>query len=234
MPGFAGKVFHNNANRPVVDVADNQVKGLGIFSSVEDRNALDPTIQTDGFLALTNDGSAYRAYVFTGDTWGDGNSWTEIGTSGTLPAGANFSILVRDESNNVMFDTSPRASAYEVFNSAGASVPTVTLTRTSDDNGVAAATGNGDILGQFKFQGHDSTDVLREAGIIKFSQTSIAQNGYINSKVEIGVSNSNGIQTALTINEERVVSMPKQSTAPVAVEGGLYADASDNLYFGVS
>ena len=234
MPGFAGKVFHNNANRPVVDVADNQVKGLGIFSSVSDRNALDSTIQTDGFLALTNDGNSYKAYVFTGDTWGEESSWSEVGASAELPAGSNFSILVRDSSNNAVFDTSPRASAYEVFNSSGASAPSVVMTRTADDSGVAQATANGDVLGEFRFRGHDSGDVLREAGIIKFVQSSAAASGHVNTKLEIGVGNSNGVQTALTINEERVVSIEKQAAAPAAVEGGLYADTSDNLYFGVS
>jgi hypothetical protein len=233
MPGFAGKVFHNNANRPVVDVADNQVKGLGIFSSVSDRNALDPTIQTDGFLALTNDGGSYKAFVFTGSTWNNDSDWTEVGGD-ALPTGSNYSVLVRGGDNAVSFDTTPRISAVEVFNSAGASAPNVMFTRTGDDSGVAQATGNNDILGEFRFRGHDSGDVLREAGIIKFVQTSVAQSGHINTKVEIGVGNSNGVETALTINEEKVVSIAKQSTVPTAVEGGLYADTSDNLYFGIA
>lgn len=234
MPGFAGKVFHNNADRPIVDVSDNQVKGLGIFASVSDRNNLDSTVRTDGFLALTQVDSQYKAFVYTGNTWGSTDSWTEIGTSATLPTGANFSILVRDSANNAVFDTSPRASSFEVFNSAGATAPSVVMTRTTDSSGVAQATANGDILGEFRFRGHDSGDVLREAGIVRFVQSTAAASGHVNTKVEIGVGNSNGVETALTINEEKVLSIQKQSTAPSAVEGGFYADTSDNLYFGVS
>jgi len=231
---FPDNLKHNNANRPVLDIGNNQVKGMGIFASVADRNALDSTIQTDGFLALTNDGGSYRAYVFTGSTWNQTDNWTEVGGDAALPSGSNFSILVRDSSNNAVFDTSPRASSFEVFNSTGATAPSMVMTRTTGASGVAAATASGDVLGEFKFRGHDSGDVLREAGIVRFVQSTASASGHVNTKVEIGVGNSNGVQTALTINEEKVLSIQKQGTAPGAVEGGIYADTSDNLFFGVS
>lgn len=231
---FPDNLKHNNDNRPILDLGNNQVKGMGIFASVSDRDNLDSTIRTDGFLALTQVDSEYKAFVYTGNTWGSTDSWTEIGTGASLPSGANFSILVRDSSNNAVFDESPRASSFEVFNSAGATAPSVVMTRTTDSSGVAQATASGDILGEFRFRGHDSGDVLREAGIVRFVQSTAPTLGHVNTKVEIGVGNSNGVQTALTINEERVLSIQKQSSAPSAVEGGFYADTSDNLYFGVS
>lgn len=83
MPGFAGKVFHNNPNRPIVDIPDNQVRGFGIFDSVASRNALDATIQTDGFVAVTDTADGYKAYMFTGSSWSTEADWTEIGSSTT-------------------------------------------------------------------------------------------------------------------------------------------------------
>jgi len=228
---FPDNLKHNNDNRPILDVSNNQVKGLGIFASVSDRNALDSTIQTDGFLALTNDGGSYKAFVFTGSTWSSESDWTEVGGD-ALPAGSNYSVLVRGGDNAISFNTTPRISAVEVFNSSGASAPNIMFTRTSDDSGAAQATGNGDSLGQITFRGHNSSDSVTDAGLIKFTQVGAAGSS-VSSKMELSVGTSSGSQVALTVNEERVLSIPRLTATPTAVAGGLYADSSDNIYFGV-
>ncbi len=229
---FPDNLKHNNANRPVLDIGNNQVKGLGIFSSVSDRNALDSTVQTDGFLALTNDGGSYKAFVFTGDTWGQTDNWTEIGGD-ALPSGSNFSVLVRDSSNAAVFDTTPRVSAVDVFNSTATASPDLIFTRTSDDSGVAQATTSGQSLGLIKFRGHNSSDAIAEAGFIRYTQVGAAA-ATVSSKMELSVGTSSGQEVAVTVNEEKVLSVSRQVSAPSAVAGGFYADTNDNVYFGIS
>lgn len=229
---FPDNVKHNNDDRPILDLNNNQVKGLGIFASVSDRDSLDSTIRTDGFLALTQVDSQYKAFVYTGNTWGSTDSWTEVGGD-ALPAGSNFSVLVRDATNAVAFDTTPRVSAVAVFNSSGSTAPNIVFTRTSDDSGVAQATGNDDVLGQITFKGHNSSDTVTDSGMVRFTQVGSAT-ANVSSKLEVSVGTSTGSQVGLTLNQERVLSVARQASTPTAVAGGLYADTSDNVYFGVS
>ncbi|MAN61857.1 MAG: hypothetical protein CMI60_07900 [Parvibaculum sp.] len=228
---FPDNLKHNNANRPILDIGNNQVKGMGIFASVADRNALDSTIQTDGFLALTNDGGAYRAYVFTGSTWNQDDNWTEVGGD-ALPSGSNFSVLVRDGSNAVAFDTTPRVSSVDVFNSVGGTSPDIVFTRTSSDSGVAQATTDGQSLGSLTFKGHNNANTSTAAGAIKFTQVGAASTN-VSSKFELSVGTSSGAGVAVTVNEEKVLSLSQQNTPPTVVVGGLYVD-SGNVYFGIT
>lgn len=229
---FPDNLKHNNDNRPILDVNNNQVKGLGIFASIADRNALDSTIQTDGFLALTQVDSTYKAYVFTGSTWGSTDSWTEVGGD-ALPAGSNFSVLVRDSSNTVVFDTTPRVSAVDVFNSVANTEPSIVFTRTSSASGVPAATSDAASLGKVTFRGHNSSNAATDAGAIEFTQVGAA-GSFVSSKLEVSVGTSAGAEVAMTLDQNKVLSLSRQSSTPTAVAGGFYADTSNNIYFGIS
>lgn len=83
MPGFAGKVFHNNSTGVILDTTGGQVKGYGIFVNTSARDTLSINSRVVGFLAIVGD----VPYVYQGanvlDTaWQDTNNWSEIGGGG--------------------------------------------------------------------------------------------------------------------------------------------------------
>lgn len=109
MPKFPGPVQHNNPSDFIVNLTENQVKGLGVFASAAARNSLNANMRVNGFLAVLQDVDKLYIYNSTdlGDTaWATVGNWVEIGSGGgsyTLPiatagalggikVGANLSI----------------------------------------------------------------------------------------------------------------------------------------------
>jgi hypothetical protein len=109
MPKFPGPVQHNNPDDFIVNLTENQVKGLGVFASATVRNSLNAIMRVNGFLAVLQDVDKLYIYNSTdlGDTaWATVGNWVEIGSGGgsyTLPiatanvlggikVGANLSI----------------------------------------------------------------------------------------------------------------------------------------------
>lgn len=79
MPIFPGPVSHNNANDVILDATGNQIKGFGFFADTTERDNLDARLQTSGFLAIVGT----TAYLYTGSTWNNAASWTELGGEGS-------------------------------------------------------------------------------------------------------------------------------------------------------
>jgi hypothetical protein len=109
MPKFPGPVQHNNPDDFIVNLTENQVKGLGVFATAAARNLLNAIMRVNGFLAVLQDVDKLYIYNSTdlGDTaWATVGNWVEIGSGGgsyTLPiatanvlggikVGANLSI----------------------------------------------------------------------------------------------------------------------------------------------
>ena len=90
MPKFPGPVQHNNPSDFIVNLTENQVKGLGVFASATARNSLNANMRVNGFLAVLQDVDKLYIYNSTdlGDTaWATVGNWVEIGSSTayTLP-----------------------------------------------------------------------------------------------------------------------------------------------------
>ena len=79
MPVFIGDVLES-CGGPILDLAGNKVKGVGIFGSSDDRNLLDAEFRTSGYLSVV-DGDLE---VYSGVTWDDANSWTKIASEFSL------------------------------------------------------------------------------------------------------------------------------------------------------
>lgn len=116
MPGFAGKVFHNNSNGVILDTTGGQVKGYGVFGTTSARNDVSINSRVTGFLAIVGS----TAYVYTNasilDTpWEDASNWTEIGSGSGL--------------DNVVEDLSPQLGGdLDVFDGTNAFKLTTTQT----------------------------------------------------------------------------------------------------------
>jgi surface protein len=80
MPKFPGVLLNNNPNAPSLDLNDLQVKGVGIFADVAERDALDTNIQTEGYLSIMKNDD--NVYVYKGGGWTTPANWEKI--SGTI------------------------------------------------------------------------------------------------------------------------------------------------------
>ena len=80
MPKFPGVLLNNNPNAPSLDLNDLQVKGVGIFADVAERDALDVNIQTEGYLSVMKNDD--NVYIYKGGGWTTPANWEKI--SGTI------------------------------------------------------------------------------------------------------------------------------------------------------
>lgn len=79
MPVFIGDVLES-CGGPILDLAGNKVKGVGIFDDTGARNDLDTQFRTSGYLSVV-DGDLE---VYSGSTWDNANSWTKIASEFSL------------------------------------------------------------------------------------------------------------------------------------------------------
>ena len=79
MPVFIGDVLES-CGGPILDLAGNKVKGVGIFGSSDDRDLLDTEFRTSGYLSVV-DGDLE---VYSGVEWENANSWTKIASEFSL------------------------------------------------------------------------------------------------------------------------------------------------------
>ena len=76
MPVFIGDVLES-CGGPILDLSTKQVKGLGVFSTVGDRNELSEPMQSNGYLSVV--GATYpQISVHTGGDWDDGDNWDSM------------------------------------------------------------------------------------------------------------------------------------------------------------
>ena len=109
MPKFPGVLLNNNPNAPSLDLNDLQVKGVGIFADVAERDALDANIQTEGYLAIMKDDDTI--YIYKGGGWTTTSNWDQI--SGKIeildgdgtPSGSISTLIVPDGNLSVVGET---------------------------------------------------------------------------------------------------------------------------------
>lgn len=235
MPVFPGLVSHNNANRPVLDATSNQIKGFGFFDSATERSALNQTIQTRGFLAVTQVSDQYKAFVYTGDDWNDSTSWTEI-SGGSIPGGSKYAVLskVSDVDNDFSWTEAPQFESVTVSKYSISTAPSINLFRSRGSDHTATETQSGDVIAEIGFSGVSIGGGQAAAG--KFVFTQVDHAGYgpgVSTKMDVFVGSDSGDIPAMSINEDRVLSLAVQSTTPAAVSGGLYINAQNQLFLGV-
>lgn len=76
MPVFIGDVLES-CGGPILDLSTKQVKGLGVFDSISDRNDLSALMQSNGYLSVV--GNTYpQISVHTGGAWDDDDNWDAV------------------------------------------------------------------------------------------------------------------------------------------------------------
>lgn len=78
MPVFAGPVRHNDPGSPIVILDENQVAGLGVVTSIEERNAISAFVRRRGYIAQVISGTTTDVYVYVGPGPADPNSPTSL------------------------------------------------------------------------------------------------------------------------------------------------------------
>jgi len=229
---FPEAIAHNNPNRPIVDTTTRQVKGFGLFQSREDRDTLDPTVRANGFMAVTQENAKYRAFIFTGETWDSANDWTEIGSQ---PGGNKYAVLAKLSDVDFDYDwtETPQFESVTVTKYSPSLAPAINLFRSRGSDGVNGETQPGDVIASISFSRVAADNTQAPAGKMVFTQVDSAGYNGISSKTELFVGSDNGDLPALTINEDRVVSVHRHATPPPVVPGGIYANNNNELFFGI-
>lgn len=233
MPVFPGLVRHNNSTEAIIDVTQDQVKGLGLFDSTSDRSSLSDKVQTNGFLAVTQVNNTYKAFVYTGNDWTNDSSWTEIGS---IPGGKKNAVLSKLSDGQLDYDwtETPQFEAVSITQNSNNNPPSINLFRSRGSEDLLTQTQSGDVIAQVAFFGSSIGGNQATAGKMVFTQVQAAGYGPgVSTKMELFVGNDSGDVAALTLNEEKVVSISRQSTAPTPVAGGIYANTSNELFFGI-
>lgn len=230
MPKFPGPVRHSNPDAPVLLLEENQVAGFGVFANTTERDNLPSLLQRDGYIAIVDS----QGYIFNGGTWTDSGDWEPLVG---IPGGNKFGVLAKQ--SNIDFDygwtETPTFEQANISKWSDANNPKLLFTRSRGADHTNDETLTNDILGEIGFTGINTSNASASGGKILFTQTQSSTTAtHVQSKFELFVGTSTGEQVALTANEQRVISIPNLTSPPTAVEGGLYADNTDKLYFGVS
>lgn len=154
-----------------------------------------------------------------------------------IPGGDKYAVLhkLSDADNDYGWTEAPQFEQLSISKWSSTEDPVLNFHYSRGTDHTETTTQPNDILGQIGFTGVNSNNVLAQGGKIAFTQTQAAGNSTnLQTKFELFVGTSAGDQVALTANEERVISIPNLTSTPTAVQGGLYADSTDKLYFGVS
>jgi hypothetical protein len=154
-----------------------------------------------------------------------------------VPGGDKFAVLAKSSDTDYDYDwtESPTFEDLNISKWSTSDNPTLLFSRSQGADHTTTTTAANDILGEIGFRGVSLENNNAVAGKIKVTQTQPStSSNYVQSKLELFTGTKNGEEVALTINDERVTILPNQNEIPSAVQGGLYADNNDKLFFGVS
>ena len=101
MAEFPDLLINPNPNAPTLDASGNQVRGINIFETTAERDALNATVRIPGALAIIKGSDELYQYTATtvDDTaWQNASNWLGIGSSGGGGGteGQDLSFVVRD------------------------------------------------------------------------------------------------------------------------------------------
>ena len=154
-----------------------------------------------------------------------------------IAGGTKFSVLAKSSDTDYDYDwtESPTFESASIAVWGDLATPELLFRKSNGSDHTNTQTLQDDILGEIGFRGINSDTDEVVGGKIRFTQAIDSDTSqFVQSKLELFTGTETGEQVALTINEERVTILPNQSTEPSAVQGGLYADNEDILFFGVS
>ena len=148
MAEFPDLLINPNPNAPTLDASGNQVRGINIFETTAERDALNITVRIPGALAVIK--GSDELYQYTADTvddtaWQNANNWLVIGSSGGGGGteGEDLSLNVR---SNPYTGAGDHEGTVLSIGTLGLTVGTVYLwngTEWADANAGAAATASG-------------------------------------------------------------------------------------------
>lgn len=237
MPKFPGPVRHNNPKDVILDLTQNQIKGIGLFPDITTadtgRSDLPELLRTQGYIATTT--ISPSTHVYTGATTGDQdwqntNNWSNIGSSGLPEAGEQYEILAMGESV-ASWSSDIKPKGITVRNHGAEPNDCVLAFSKKDTNAVTAA---GDILGEIKAEGFGTMGVRSGGPQIRFVAGSDAgpTSTYQSSGIEFYTSDNSGSNRVLTLNTNKSVTFSTDTIdPPVASVGSMYYNSSnDNFY----
>lgn len=154
-----------------------------------------------------------------------------------IPGGDRFAVLakVSDADFDYAWTETPTFEQANISKWSDTLSPKLKFFRSKSSDHIDTTTEIDDILGEIIFTGVNIDNEEASAGKMLFTQVNESDSSNsIQSKFELFVGTSTGDQVALTINQQRVTSIPNLSDTPSAVRGGIYANTSDILFFGVA
>lgn len=155
MAEFPDLLINPNPNAPTLDASGNQVRGINIFETTAERDALNITVRIPGALAIIK--GADELYQYTATTvddtaWEDAGNWLGIGSAGgagvqnlnnldgNLTLVGSGSVTITDDGNNTITIDSTGGGVTDVDGETGA----ITITGTGAVD-VDVITGTGQI-----------------------------------------------------------------------------------------
>ena len=155
MAEFPDLLINPNPNAPTLDASGNQVRGINIFETTAERDALNITVRIPGALSVIK--GSDELYQYTADTvddtaWQDASNWLGIGSAGgagvqnlnnldgnLTPVGSG-SVTITDDGNNTITIDSTGGGVTDVDGETGS----ISITG-GDGIEVDVVTGTGEI-----------------------------------------------------------------------------------------
>ncbi len=155
MAEFPDLLINPNPDAPTLDASGNQVRGINIFETTAERDALNATVRVPGALAIIK--GSDELYQYTADTvddtaWQDAGNWLGVGSAGgsgvqnlnnldgNLTIVGTGSVTVSDNGNSTITIDSTGGGVTDVDGETGS----ITLTG-GDGIEVDVVTGTGEI-----------------------------------------------------------------------------------------
>jgi len=155
MAEFPDLLINPNPNAPTLDASGNQVRGINIFETIAERDALNITVRIPGALAVikgTDELYQYTASTVDDTAWQDAANWVGVGSAGgsgvqnlnnlngNLTLVGSGSVTITDDGNSTITIDSTGGGVTDVNGETG----TVTFTGTGAVD-VDVITGTGQI-----------------------------------------------------------------------------------------
>tara|TARA_R100000951_G_scaffold14936_1_gene11703 strand:+ start:2660 stop:3565 length:906 start_codon:yes stop_codon:yes gene_type:complete len=155
MAEFPDLLINPNPNAPTLDASGNQVRGINIFETTAERDALNATVRIPGALAIIKGSDELYQYTATtvDDTaWQDASNWLGIGSAGgagvqnlnnldgNLTLVGSGSVTITDDGSNTITIDSTGGGVTDVDGETGS----ITITG-GDGIEVDVVTGTGEI-----------------------------------------------------------------------------------------
>lgn len=154
-----------------------------------------------------------------------------------IPGGDRFAVLAKVSDADFDYDwtETPTFEQANISKWSDTLSPKLKFFRSKGEDHTNTTSEIDDILGEIIFTGVNIDGEESTAGKILFTQVNESDSSnFIESKLQLYVGTAEGDQVGLTINQQRVTSIPNLSTSPSPVRGGIYADNNDILFFGIT